>query len=238
MLGCAAVAVVARVQRRQERRHRVRVRVVQLDAVEAGLARAHRRGGEQTGEDARQLADVRQVGVRRVQRARGGRRGQQHQQGQPGEGPYDPAGPAQRQHRRRGLAPPGSSAERATRAQRVGDLEVATEEAPGSGRRRTATKSRSWMKSRVRPRLRSRTVSTSVRSPGTKRSSPIRSRGRWRCRGCRSLPRGRRLALANRAYHSRTSGVTKPSAVARHGTIAGTQVRSALWSARSDRREP
>jgi len=37
---------------------------------------------------------------------------------------------------------------------------------------------------------------------------------------------------ANRAYHSRTSGVTKPSSVARHGTIAGTQVRSAATTVR------
>jgi hypothetical protein len=34
-----------------------------------------------------------------------------------------------------------------------------------------------------------------------------------------------RLALGEAAYQSSTSGVTKPSAVARHGTIAGTQVR-------------
>src|SRR5439155_214753 len=34
-----------------------------------------------------------------------------------------------------------------------------------------------WMKSRVRPWLRSRTVSTSRRRPGMKRSSPIRSSG-------------------------------------------------------------
>ena len=32
---------------------------------------------------------------------------------------------------------------------------------------------------------------------------------------------------ANRSYHSRFASVTKPSSVARHGTIAGTQVRLA-----------
>ena len=40
LLARAAVAVRARVQRREERRHRVGVREVQLDAVEAGLLRA------------------------------------------------------------------------------------------------------------------------------------------------------------------------------------------------------
>ena len=35
---------------------------------------------------------------------------------------------------------------------------------------------------------------------------------------------------AKRAYHSRTSGVTTPSSVARHGTMAGTHVRSATSS--------
>jgi len=38
------------------------------------------------------------------------------------------------------------------------------------------------------------------------------------------------LPSAKRRYQSITSGVTKPSSVARHGTIAGTQVRSrAVW---------
>jgi hypothetical protein len=88
------------------------------------------------------------------------------------------------------------------------------------------------MKSRVRPRLCSRTVSTSVRSPGTNRSSPMRKSGplvmsripvasTTRTPGCPS---------AKRAYQSSTSGVTSPSSVARHGTMAGTHVRS--WAVR------
>src|SRR5262249_34423688 len=85
------------------------------------------------------------------------------------------------------------------------------------------------MKRRVRPRLRSRTVWTRVRSPGMNRSSPIRSRGPLAMSRMpvASTTRTPGWPSANRAYHSRTSGVTKPSAVARQGTIAGTQVRSA-----------
>src|SRR5207247_78026 len=99
----------------------------------------------------------------------------------------------------------------------------------GSGRRRTVRKSMIWMKSRVRPRLASRTVSTRRESPGTKRSSPIRSSGPL---GMSRMPvasttRTPGWPSANRAYQSRTSCVTNPSSVARHGTIAGTHVRSA-----------
>ncbi len=39
---------------------------------------------------------------------------------------------------------------------------------------------------------------------------------------------------AKRPYQSSTSGVTKPSSVARQGTIAGTQERS--WSERPEAR--
>jgi hypothetical protein len=93
----------------------------------------------------------------------------------------------------------------------------------------------SWMKSRVRPPLASRTTSTSRRSPGMKRSSPIRSKGplgtsRIPVASTTSTPGSPR---AKRAYQSRTSGVTTPSLVARQGTIAGTQVRS-----RATRRGP
>ena len=89
-----------------------------------------------------------------------------------------------------------------------------------------------WMNSRVRPPLRSRTVSTSRRRPGRKRSSPMRSRGplatsRMPVASTTSTPG---WPSAKRAYQSSTSGVTKPSSVARHGTIAGTQVRSATVS--------
>src|SRR3989442_1609109 len=83
----------------------------------------------------------------------------------------------------------------------------------GSGRRRTVRKSMIWMKSRVRPRLASRTVSTRRESPGTKRSSPIRSSGPL---GMSRMPvasttRTPGWPSANRAYQSRTSCVTNPS---------------------------
>ena len=88
------------------------------------------------------------------------------------------------------------------------------------------------MNRRVRPWLRARTVSTSVRRPGMKRSSPIRSRGplatsRMPVASTTSTPG---CPSAKRAYHSSTSGVTRPSSVARQGTIAGTHVRSATPS--------
>jgi hypothetical protein len=40
---------------------------------------------------------------------------------------------------------------------------------------------------------------------------------------------------ANRRYQSSTLGVTKPSSVARHGTIAGTQVRVRATTLRPSR---
>src|SRR5262249_41736295 len=85
------------------------------------------------------------------------------------------------------------------------------------------------MKSRVRPSLCSRTVSTRVRSPGTKRSSPMRKSGPLAMSRMpvASTTRTPVWPSANLAYQSRTSGVTSPSSVARHGTMAGTHVRSA-----------
>jgi hypothetical protein len=85
------------------------------------------------------------------------------------------------------------------------------------------------MKSRVRPRLCSRTVSTSARSPGTNRSSPMRRSGPLAMSRmpAASTTRTPGWPSANRAYQSSTSGVTSPSSVARHGTMAGTHVRSA-----------
>jgi len=53
MRALAAVAVVARVERGQERRHRICVREVQLDAIEAGGHRACRGVGEQAREHLR-----------------------------------------------------------------------------------------------------------------------------------------------------------------------------------------
>src|SRR6185369_7930943 len=83
------------------------------------------------------------------------------------------------------------------------------------------------MNRRVSPPLASRTVSTSLRNPGMNRLSPIRSNGplgisRTPVASTTSTP-GR--PSANRRYQSRFCCVTKPSSVARHGTIAGTHVR-------------
>ena len=94
-----------------------------------------------------------------------------------------------------------------------------------------------WMNSRVRPPLAWRTVRTSSARPGMNRSSPIRRSGplgmsRMPVASTTSAPGWPR---AKRSYHARTSGVTNPSSVARHGTIAGTQVRSRS-SSRPERR--
>jgi hypothetical protein len=69
------------------------------------------------------------------------------------------------------------------------------------------------------------------------RSCPIRSSGplgmsRMPVASTTSAPGCPR---ADRSYHASTSGVTNPSSVARHGTIAGTQVRS-FSSSRPQRR--
>ena len=85
----------------------------------------------------------------------------------------------------------------------------------------------SWMKSFVCPPEDSRTVSTSLSRPGRNRSSPIRSSGPL---GMSRIPVASTTIApgrprAKRAYQPSTSGVTSPSAVARQGTIAGTQVR-------------
>src|SRR5512145_479638 len=94
-----------------------------------------------------------------------------------------------------------------------------------------------WMKSLVCPPLRSRTSSTSCRSPGTKRSWPMRRSGPL---GTSRIPvasttRTPGWPSANRAYQSSTSGVTRPSSVARHGTIAGTHVRDSATQPRPSR---
>ena len=57
----AAVAVVTIIQAREEARHGVGVGVVQLDAVEAGLAGAARGGGEETRQGLRQVAYVLEI---------------------------------------------------------------------------------------------------------------------------------------------------------------------------------
>ena len=95
------------------------------------------------------------------------------------------------------------------------------------GRRRIARKSISWTNSFVQPPLASRTAVVSRRSPGTKRSWPMRNNGPL---GTSRIPVASTTIApgrpaAKRVYHSITSSVTKPSSVARQGTMAGTQVR-------------
>src|SRR5450432_1136515 len=85
------------------------------------------------------------------------------------------------------------------------------------------------MKSVVSPPLARRTHSVRRSRPGRKRSSLMRSSGplatsRTPVASTTSAP-GR--PRANRSYQARTAGVTSPSSDARHGTIAGTQVRDA-----------
>ncbi|MCY1068152.1 hypothetical protein OV090_25645 [Nannocystis sp. RBIL2] len=80
----------------------------------------------------------------------------------------------------------------------------------------------------MRPPLAARTAATSSARPCTKRSSPIRSSGPL---GTSRIPVASTTSApgspaAKRAYQAITSGVTRPSSEARHGTIAGTQVRA------------
>src|SRR2546423_778105 len=63
VLAPPAITIRSRVGGTQERGHRVGVRVVQLDAIEAGLAGAHGGSGEDAGQYVWQLANVRQVHV-------------------------------------------------------------------------------------------------------------------------------------------------------------------------------
>src|SRR5882672_9616590 len=90
------------------------------------------------------------------------------------------------------------------------------------------------MKTSVSPPLAARTASTRRASPGTKRSSPMRRSGPL---GTSRMPvasttRTPGRPAAKRAYQSRSAGVTAPSAVARQGTIAGTQERARATCAR------
>jgi hypothetical protein len=102
----------------------------------------------------------------------------------------------------------------------------------GSGRRRIIKKSMSWIKSFVAPPLSARTISTSFFKPGMKRSWPMRSNGPL---GISLIPVASTTIApgrprANRPYQARTSSLTLPSGSARHGTMAGTQVR---WASSS-----
>ena len=84
-----------------------------------------------------------------------------------------------------------------------------------------------WMKSFVSPSLARCTVSASSFRPGMNRSSPMRSSGPdgMSRMPVASMTMAPGLPRAKRSYHASTSSVTKPSSVARHGTMAGTQVR-------------
>ena len=84
-----------------------------------------------------------------------------------------------------------------------------------------------WMNRRVSPPDASRTVSTSLDRPGRKRSWPMRSSGP---EGTSRMPVASTTMApgrpsAKRRYQSNTPLLTKPSSVARQGTMAGTQVR-------------
>jgi hypothetical protein len=59
----AAIAIIARVGAREKRSHRVGVRVVELDAVKAGLLGTHCGIGEQTRQHLRQFANMRMLHV-------------------------------------------------------------------------------------------------------------------------------------------------------------------------------
>ncbi|MFO1408906.1 MAG: hypothetical protein U1F06_00785 [Steroidobacteraceae bacterium] len=112
------------------------------------------------------------------------------------------------------------------------DGEEALQNLAGSGRRRIARKSMIWMSSRVSPPLASRTTSARRARPGMKRSSPMRSSGPL---GTSRMPVASTTMApgrpsAKRRYQSSTCWLTWPSPVARHGTIAGTQVRAASAS--------
>ena len=59
-----AITVLARIGARQKRRHRIGVRVVQLDAIEARNFRAQGGGCEEIGQHVRQVADMRELHIR------------------------------------------------------------------------------------------------------------------------------------------------------------------------------
>ena len=89
----------------------------------------------------------------------------------------------------------------------------------------------SWMNSSVSPsRALACTASTSSREPGDEAIvADAQQRPRRDVADAGRLDDDARPARpsAKRPYQSSTSRVTKPSSVARHGTIAGTQVRCA-----------
>ncbi len=98
-----------------------------------------------------------------------------------------------------------------------------------SGRRRILRKSMICMKSLVSPLLARRTHSVRRSSPGRKRSSLMRSNGPLATSRTpvASTTSAAGRPRANRSYQARTDGVTSPASDARHGTMAGTQVRDA-----------
>ena len=234
------VAVGPRVRAREERRHRVGVREVELDAVEAGLARARGGVGEEAGQDLRQVADVGEVDVgdalagaevevfdlaRREQaraRRRAGARGAPAAHGPPG--PFAATGS------------PAQGGEPA--AVLVADREEAPEELGGSrpppdrqevdALDQEARLAAARLADAPRPAAGGRERSGRGRSAGAARSAT----SRMPVASTTSTP-GR--PRAKRRYQSRTCGVTKPSSVARQGTIAGTQVRVRATTLRPSR---
>ena len=224
VLARAAVAVLARVQRRQERRHRVRVRVVQLDAIEARQLRARaRRSRTRRG---RTVGSSRMCGrCMSVTRSRYPKRSASSSRG---VRTFAQIVVAQRDQRVADRRPHRSQA-----AERIampsGDLQeppkILLTLGPPFDRQKIdqlneeRASRRCW---RAAPRRRAR---ADPAGSGRARSAAA---ARSACRGRRS-PR-RRCApgrpTAKRSYQSSTSSVTMPSSVARQGTIAGTHVRS------------
>src|ERR1700723_3087204 len=90
-------------------------------------------------------------------------------------------------------------------------------------------KSMIWMKSLVSPWLARLTHSTNLARPGRNRSWPMRNNGPLATSRTpvASTTSAAGRPRANRSYQASTAGVTSPSSEARHGPMAGTQVRAA-----------
>ena len=187
--------------RREERRHRVGVGVVQLDAVEAGLLRARRRGGEQAGQHLRQLADVRQVHVgdalARAEVAAPRARAASSTQ---------PSSSSSKRgellaHLGSSLGPRGRRARERELAVRSVIARKRWKYLSGSGRRRIAQEVDDLDEQpRLARRSRSRTVLDEVApGPGGSGRGRCAAAGRSGCRGCRSPRRRSRRAARGEA---------------------------------------
>ena len=231
----AAVAVVADVQPGQARRHGVGVGVVELHAVEAGVAGAP--GG--LGKEAGDRPDVGQVEVagplaRSPQSSDSSSRGER-------TASTRPRGASRRAARTLALGAPASGSPRWRRG------------AGRAERHRPAGRARS---SALAPVAVSRRQSRGAGSGAAfgprsararrRRGDGARARSDRRRSGAgpaRRVADARRLddqdagwPLAKRAYRSSPSRVAKPSAVWRQGTMAGTQLRSAGTKPEGNRR--